>query len=250
MTFPFGDYDDILQGYGKDKLTMFCTDLDKLEPTVFLNDNLIDFKIFHILLNLSPKKRDAVHSLGCLFYCNVQTFHLNQKNRYNKMLRDIIRTVNIFAKDLILIPINVHKSMHWSLCIVVRPLQYLLHHFISDEEKSKYSIICEENPQRGCILHMNSYPGVHLQAQVFKEINEFLSELWMLQIHDGSFSASLNDYLRKYGLSVSENVDIVGLVNTQINKCGITSIFESCPTVVCKITKKQSKVKSVFFIFK
>jgi len=172
--------------------------------------------------------------MGSMFNRIQQIYHSNP-TKYKRCLRKMIKRVNIFFKDFVLIPLNFENSLHWSLCIIVRPLLYILHQYIRDEDKMKNSIVCKENQQRGCILHMNSYPGVHLQAQVFKEINEFLSELWMLQRHDGSVSATLNDYLRKYGLSVSENVDIVGLVNTQIDKCGITNIFESCPTVVCKV---------------
>lgn len=159
----------------------------------------------------------------------------NSEQRYIRTLRKKIKKVNIFTKDIVLIPLNFEHSLHWSLCIIVRPLLYILHHYLPDEDKVKHSILCEENQQRGCILHMDSFPGVHAQARVFEEIKEFLSDLWMLQRHDVKFSASLNDYFRHHGVSVSENVDIVGLINTQIDKCGIAKIFESCPSVSCKV---------------
>lgn len=214
---------------------MFCADLNSLEPEVFLNDNLIDFKLFNILLNLPPEKREAVHCLGCSFYSNLQSFRHDQRQRYNELLRDIMRKVNIFTKDFILIPINVKTSLHWSLCIIVRPLRYILHRYISDEEKNKYSIICEENTQRGCILHMNSYPGTHSTKGICDEIQQALSDMWMLQRNQKSFSTTVTSYLHNLGVSVDETMDVIGLLNTRIDNRGESHVFESLPSIPCNV---------------
>eukprot|EP01036_Dinobryon_divergens_P031028 gene31028-40363_t len=235
FVFPFGNYDGSLKGYGNDKLIMFCVDLERLEPKVFLNDSLIDFKIFHILLNLSPEKREAVHLLGCSFYSNLQSFRRKQVQRYNELLCNIMRVVNIFTKDFILIPINVKGSLHWSLCIIVRPLQYLLHRYISDEEKHKFPIIGEEKPQRGCILHMNSYPSIHSSKEICDQIQQALSDMWMLQRSKETFSTSVTSYLSHQGLSVDETIDIVGLINTRIDSRGERHMFEYLPSISCKV---------------
>lgn len=212
------------------------SDLEKLKPGVYLNDCLIDFKIFHILLNLPPEKRDATHSLGSRFYYSLQLAR-KEPDKYKKLVRNSLKSVNIFTKDFILMPLNVIDSMHWSLCIIVRPLLFIFHHFICNEDKIKYLSNCEGNQHRGCILHMNSYPGTHSSTLISEDVKQILCDFWILLQGRKDFSASVNTYYHSRGLTVDDDtVDIFGLINKKLNTCvDDKRSFDSYPFIVCKV---------------
>ncbi len=100
----------------QDAITIHKGDLKRLRPEKYLNDNLIDLRIKHLLAQLDPEKRSRVHAFSCLFYAKLT----EKKNREaHALVSRWTKSVDLFAMDFVLIPINL--TFHWSLCVIVRP---------------------------------------------------------------------------------------------------------------------------------
>eukprot|EP00523_Entomoneis_sp_CCMP467_P006986 CAMPEP_0168734242 /NCGR_PEP_ID=MMETSP0724-20121128/8709_1 /TAXON_ID=265536 /ORGANISM="Amphiprora sp., Strain CCMP467" /LENGTH=1244 /DNA_ID=CAMNT_0008781333 /DNA_START=148 /DNA_END=3882 /DNA_ORIENTATION=+ len=91
-------------------LTLRVQDYLRLEPTEYLNDTLIDFW----MLWISQGDSIMTHFFSTHFFST-----LAKKGPEGVKNWTMKRSIDIFKKQLIFIPIN--KSLHWSLAVVVNP---------------------------------------------------------------------------------------------------------------------------------
>jgi sentrin-specific protease 7 len=95
----------------------------RLEPCVYLNDNLIDLRVKNLVAKLSDERRKKIHAFSCLFYGKLTEVNDGGKAAHSLVSR-WTKSLDLFSLDFVLIPINF--AMHWSLCVLVRPGELLV----------------------------------------------------------------------------------------------------------------------------
>jgi len=102
----------------QDAIRIFHSDLDKLDPRSYLNDNLIDFQLRHtILTTISPSRRRSVHAFNCMFYQQLTGMHTTKA--CHELVKNWTKRFDLFRKSLLLVPI--YYDYHWSLAVIVHP---------------------------------------------------------------------------------------------------------------------------------
>jgi Ulp1 family protease len=81
------------------------------KKTEYLNDNIIDFRIMYHLLN--NFKDSNTHAFTAQFYTRLLSNKYDGVKCWSRPIR------NIFKKDFIYVPVNLHN--HWSLMVIIRP---------------------------------------------------------------------------------------------------------------------------------
>ena len=105
-----------MTGDARDVAVLCAGDARRLGDAVFLNDNIIDFRIkFHLLETFAPAEH--IHAFSCQFYtrlCNA-----TDSGEAYRLVQSWTKSFRLLHKELVFIPINMHH--HWSLVVVVRP---------------------------------------------------------------------------------------------------------------------------------
>ena len=100
-------------------------DLKTLEHEQYLNDIIIDFYLNYLKEQvLPPDDRDGVHIFSTIFYAclNTDKRHRDKipaREKRHLAVAGWTKSVNIFEKNLLVIPICEHS--HWYLLLVVKP---------------------------------------------------------------------------------------------------------------------------------
>ncbi|RNA41042.1 sentrin-specific protease 7 isoform X4, partial [Brachionus plicatilis] len=104
-------------------------DFSCLKEGEFLNDNIISFYLKYLFNEIiSPEDRKRTHIFDTFFYQKLthtaetkskEDTALNAAQRRYMRVKNWTRSVNIFEKDFLIIPIN--KNVHWYLAIVCYP---------------------------------------------------------------------------------------------------------------------------------
>jgi Ulp1 protease family, C-terminal catalytic domain/Ubiquitin carboxyl-terminal hydrolase len=81
------------------------------KKTEYLNDNIIDFRIMYHLLN--NFKDSNTHAFSTQFYSKFKSDKYEGVKFWTRPIK------NIFKKDFIYVPVNLHN--HWSLMVIIRP---------------------------------------------------------------------------------------------------------------------------------
>jgi len=128
MTYP-------IQTSGVGVITIVQSDVTRISQNAWLNDSLIDLKIMFFVESRHAEVEwySRFHVFSCLFFPALFTAIKLQ----HPLLPRWTKVLDLFSKDFTLIPIS--YSGHWSLCVVVRPVQWLLdkyHNQIKQEKKS------------------------------------------------------------------------------------------------------------------
>ena len=108
---------------GTGAVTITTADTPRLEPGVFLNDNLVDFDLRFIYENLSDTLRNRTHLFSSFFYKRLVC-------EGHAGVRTWTEGINLFSKDFLIIPICEH--LHWYLAIICYPRRI----FARDEKGS------------------------------------------------------------------------------------------------------------------
>ena len=120
---------------GINKVDVTTEDYTKLEDETFLNDGIIDFYFNWLLFDqMSEKDRNRTHIFSTFFYKRLVTKPLMPKKkphpiesddslssaqkRYARVKR-WTKSVNLFAKDFIVVPIN--EDLHWFVAVICFP---------------------------------------------------------------------------------------------------------------------------------
>lgn len=86
--------------------------LERLEEGVYLNDELIDFQIRHLIEETFPEAKSRVHIFNSHFFIQLRDNGYSEVSKWTK-------NVDLFDKEFLFVPIN--QSDHWSLVVIARP---------------------------------------------------------------------------------------------------------------------------------
>ncbi|KAI5816972.1 hypothetical protein BZA77DRAFT_46436 [Pyronema omphalodes] len=122
---------------GKGRTCVEHYDLQRLGPTEFLNDNIINFYLSYIEQNLkekNPALHQETHFFNTFFFERLSTpSRWGMRGDKQKNMDTVLRwtaKVDLFEKNYIIIPIN--ESSHWYLAIICN-LQHLKRKFPNPE---------------------------------------------------------------------------------------------------------------------
>ena len=104
---------------GKRKTTVEYSDLDRLVEGEFLNDNLIGFYLRFLenrLETFQPKLAQKVYFFNTFFFASLTNTPRGKKGFNYHAVEKWTRSVNIFAYDYVVIPIN--ETAHWYVAII------------------------------------------------------------------------------------------------------------------------------------
>jgi hypothetical protein len=136
-------------------------DMVRLQPGVYLNDNLVNFYLEHL-----QRAGSKVHVFSSYFYTRIsdlvapgqKSTHAFRLNLWENLKR-WIKNVDIWKQDILLIPIN--GSLHWSVVAVFHPGSLL--------QESSHGRV-------PCLVHLDSGKRfrLHGSATLFRRIRMFL----------------------------------------------------------------------------
>ena len=161
MTYP-------IQNSGLGGIEIFHSDIKRISTNDWLNDSLIDLKIMFFV----ESRYDDVewysrfHVFSGLFFPAL----VSAIKRKISLLPRWTKSLDLFSKDFILIPICCID--HWSLCVVVRPKQWLLDTYHNQIEQEN-----EKEKSMGCILFMDSL-NLHNYQRDAKIVQLYFSVEW------------------------------------------------------------------------
>lgn len=149
-------------------MTITRGDMWTLRDSQWLNDTVINFYMNLLMARNQSQGYPALYAFNTFFYSKLKTGGYRAVRRWTK-------AVNLFAKQLILVPI--HQGVHWSLVVTdlrEKSLVYLdsrghkrgdvlqlMFHYLQDESQARrnvelnplewkqYSMAAEEIPQQG-----------------------------------------------------------------------------------------------------
>jgi Ulp1 protease family, C-terminal catalytic domain len=102
----------VYQGPGKKRAVVDFEDLERLNESEFLNDNLIEFYL-NWLQSQNPTEQNEVHFFSTHFYSALTS----KRSRIDhKAVERWTRGVDIFTYDFVVIPVN--EALHWYLAII------------------------------------------------------------------------------------------------------------------------------------
>ncbi|KAL7275780.1 hypothetical protein RUND412_001259 [Rhizina undulata] len=125
---------------GPKKETVDYEDLDRLNSEEFLNDNLINFYLRYLEVQLQkrdPELAKETHFLNTFFYERLTRKNANGKRNFEGVMKWTAK-VDLFKTNYIIIPIN--ESTHWYLAIICN-----LQHLERKLQKEKTPDLPEDN---------------------------------------------------------------------------------------------------------
>lgn len=175
---------------GRSQVIIYANDFIDLTPKTYLNDAIIDFYIKYLTLEvLTQEQRERVHVFDSFFYKSLTTAQeeisndLSAEEKAFQKYKRVSRwdeKVNLFEKDFIFVPINLHD--HWFLAVICFPrLQGKTLHFQTREEvdikTDKHSPIIQS-----CLLIFDSL-GID-RPNVSTALRNYLHQRFLAE-HDG-----------------------------------------------------------------
>jgi Ulp1 family protease len=153
-----------------DAITIYKADLTRLEPAVYLNDNLIDVRIKTLIADLMTEHKSKIHYFTCLFYGKL--LEVKEPEKRHKTVCRWTKNVDLFKMDFIIIPINFVN--HWSLCVVLQPWHILEQ---ISENSSAYTSV-----DSSCRLIFLDSCGDYHDTEVISEIiKDYLFYEWIVK---------------------------------------------------------------------
>ena len=227
---------DVWKEHGNDAIIIHESELERLNPEKYYVDCLIDFQVFNILGNTNDSIREKVFSFYSSFYHLLQQSQNKNQSKYTKLLLNSSVHVNTFIKDILFIPINVINSQHWSLCIVLHPLLHILGHLLpEDETNSNHS--SSNNCSDSCILHLDSYPGIHQPSDIFSDVKQYLSDLWNVKKDQQDFITSLHAHCTSKGFLNADETDFIEIIQKKLTSA---DLYSNIPCASCKVSKQPN----------
>lgn len=114
-------------------ITILVEDQNRLEPNQYLNDNIVDFYLMHLI---NTSNQQIVHVMNSFF------FTLLPRRDKNKSL------VDPFEKEFLVIPI--HSGIHWYLAMVLWPKSLIENDSNNAVDSDSFSENEELNTQSTC----------------------------------------------------------------------------------------------------
>ena len=134
---------------GKKKNTVDFHDLDRLDDGQFLNDNLIGFYLRfleHRMEETKPELAKKVYFFNTFFFASLTNTQERQKLINYEAVQKWTRSVDIFAYDYVVVPIN--ESAHWYVAIICN-LSALIPGLMESDESIKDAIVPTADHKEG-----------------------------------------------------------------------------------------------------
>lgn len=106
---------------GARAVTVFQSDIDKLDNGEFLNDTIIEFGLKYLLAQIEkrdPELHDQIYVFSSFFYKRFNERKQDRSRGY-ELVKKWTSRVDLFKKKYLVVPINEH--LHWYLAIVTNP---------------------------------------------------------------------------------------------------------------------------------
>ncbi|KAJ7965813.1 Ubiquitin-like-specific protease 2 [Quillaja saponaria] len=170
-------FDEVIYPKGDgDAVSISKSDVDLLQPDIFVNDTIIDFYIKYLENQIQLEEKHRFHFFNSFFFRKLADLDKNPSSASDGKaaflrVRKWTRKVNLFEKDYIFIPVNF--NLHWSLIVICHPGEVVN---FKDEEAANLLKV-------PCILHMDSIKGTHaglknlLQSYLWEEWKERRKEM-------------------------------------------------------------------------
>eukprot|EP01036_Dinobryon_divergens_P022118 gene22118-30352_t len=256
MTYP-------IEFGAQDVITISRGDLKRFADREYFNDNLIDLKVKYMLFKLPLEKRRRVYAFSCLFYPKLK--ELRDFRKAHELISRWTKSVDIFSMDFIFVPIN--YSLHWSLCVVVRPILWLLKEYCGDDialqeecmESVKDLDKDNEGDNEGCLLFLDSL-NMHEMKTIRRDVTNYLSYEWKSKhlkriAQSNAVSSSSTSTGTGTGtaapidtpstiagsLSSAQRKAIDDILVNKIDLKGEDNIFESIPATLLEVFPTSSK---------
>ncbi len=187
----------------KDAIHITHGDIRRLEPPEYLNDQLIDFKIKHMMNEVynNTRAENSVYAFNCLFYPKLTEEKKMEKGYPN--IKRWTKNVDIFQKEMLIIPIN--QSTHWSVLFILFP-----NRLFAENEKGGGSEddICDtqsdnegasltvEDLQVPCILCFDS-SSIHNSKTLAEKIKVYLRMEYMDKKCRGMENSEIQEKIKK-----------------------------------------------------
>jgi len=164
-----------------DSIRLLEGDLDTLEADQYVNDNIINFYLRHLLE--TQKLGDAVHVFNSFFYMSLAG---TGKTVNYERVQSWTRRVDIFAKESLLVPII--QSAHWRLAVVGLPRL-----MFEPEEGRKPYLVCFDS-------YIQGYDSV-----VARTVQEYLKREWEARNGPCALVQPLLDLQVKHPMQTNES---------------------------------------------
>lgn len=113
--------------YPPDRGISICaSDYLCLTPDLYLNDNIIDFYLKYVEVEvLTPEQQERTHIFSQFFYTRLTTVNMEMDpkiplaQKRHSRVASWTKNINLFEKDFIIVPINMNS--HWFLAIICFP---------------------------------------------------------------------------------------------------------------------------------
>ena len=178
----------------KDVITIYKGDLKCLLSSNYLNDALIDFKI-KLLINECPAEvRSMIHSFHCSFGKNLLDAI---SGREYQAVSNWTNKIELFKLKYIIVPMN--KGMHWSVAIIVNPLNIVKSS--ADEVNDPHDLMdtsedAPSNPNLQWRMVVHEDTTGQLGHQTYGNKDSFIIFMDSLNMHNYlDMGAKLNNYL-------------------------------------------------------
>jgi hypothetical protein len=155
-----------------EKFPLTRGDALRLQPRVYLNDNLVNFFIQRL------PKQPRIHVFSSYFYTRIHDLCQGRQDKTTlefqstlwQHLRGWIKRVDIWNKDFLLIPI--HDKRHWSLLVVCHPGLLLLgeNNTKEEEDEAKDCIPCLLHLDSGKRFRLHNYVSICARMRVFLQV--------------------------------------------------------------------------------
>jgi sentrin-specific protease 7 len=127
-------------------ITVTLKDYKTLEHDIYLNDIIVDFYLGWLFTNILPADRkETVHIFTSMFYKRMmrapsktdqfeRDANISQAEKRHLRVKGWTKNVDLFSKELIVIPIC--ENSHWYLVLIIRP-GLIIHPVDSEERRTR-----------------------------------------------------------------------------------------------------------------
>lgn len=230
-------------------MEFFFDSISRLSDNGYLDDDQIQLKQKLFFLTLEPEKLGKVH-------CFYPGFYRDRLIQQNQNLSNWTKRVDIFSLDFIFIPVN--GNLHWSLCVVIRPLEWMKALYLKNELQEDEN----ELEQEACLLFMDSIGGRYLSRGLHDckvigiNVAKYLSSVWLSGVGKersrASKASSTASHARYSESQISDYIDrITNTSQYQLDLASNKCFFCDIPKIYCRSAPKQlNGVDCGIFVYK
>ncbi|GAB5369829.1 hypothetical protein AAMO2058_001440000 [Amorphochlora amoebiformis] len=152
-----------------DSVTIFMSDMERLQPGQMLNDSIIDFYLKYVLRE-KCENGDNFYAFSSFFFTKIRKAKTSTFPEFYNSVRRWTKNVNIFEKHYLLVPINEYE--HWTLAVICHPDRL----FNKLEDNVFERTVLEESKKGApCILYFDSLKGGNKFGRQLKLLRTYLT---------------------------------------------------------------------------